>query len=149
MGKILVVGVGNTIMADDGLGVRALDELESGGLPDHVDTVEAGTALEDALPDLTKYDKVILIDAVAADGNGETVSVLRDPPVSQLPQRGLSQHEMGISEALRLRLLLDGELPEVVVMGLTPRRIEMSTELSDEVTSEIPELVAAILDEIG
>ncbi len=149
MGRILVVGVGNTIMADDGLGVRALDELKAGDLPDNVDTVEAGTALEDALPDLTNYDKVILIDAVAADGKGGTVSVVRNPPVSPLPEISLSLHDMGISEALRLRLLLDGKLPEIVVMGLRPRRIEMSTELSDEVTSEIPELVAAVLDEIG
>ena len=146
MGRILVVGVGNTIMADDGLGVRALDDLKSRPLPDHVDTLEAGTALLDALPDLRKYDKVVLIDAVASDGR--TVSILRNLASSELPQRGLSLHEMGIGEALRLRLLIDGKLPEIVIMGLKPRRIQMGTELSDEVASEIPELVEAVLKEI-
>jgi hydrogenase maturation protease len=146
MHRILVVGVGNTIMADDGLGVRALESLTSRPLPDHVDTLEAGTALLDALPDLSEYDKVVLIDAVASDG--QTVTVLRNVAASGLPRPGLSLHEMGIAEALRLRLLADGKLPEIVVMGLKPRQIGMSTELSDEVEAEIPELVSAVLDEI-
>lgn len=146
MGRILVVGVGNTIMADDGLGVRALSELKLKELPDYVDTVEAGTALLDALPDLNNYDKVILIDAVAADGR--SVCVLRNPLSSGLPERGLSLHEMGIQEALRLHLLVDGKLPEIVVMGLNPKRMEMGTELSPEVAAKIPELVSAVLDEI-
>ena len=55
---------------------------------------------------------------------------------------------MGIEEALRLQLLADGKLPEIVIMGLKPGQIEMSTELSDEVASRIPELVEAVLDEI-
>lgn len=146
MGRILIVGVGNTVMRDDGLGVRALDELKRRELPDYVDTVEAGTALLDALPDLKKYDKMVLIDAVAADGH--SVSVLRNPAASQLPQMPLSLHEMGIEEALRLRLLVDGKLPEIVIIGLKPKRIEIGTELSDEVASKIPDLVEAVFSEI-
>ena len=146
MGNILVVGVGNTIMGDDGLGVRALDELKSRPLPHGVDTLEAGTALVDALPDLTRYDKVVFLDAVAADGR--SVQIVREPAVSGFPPSGLSLHEMGIAEALRLQLLVDGELPEIVVMGLKPKRIGMGTELSPDVAAGIPQLVTAVLDEI-
>ena len=146
MGRVLIVGVGNTIMGDDGLGVYALNQLKSRELPEYVDTLEAGTALLDALPDLKNYDKMVLIDAVAADSR--KVCVLRNPASSELPERALCSHEMGIEEALRLQLLADGKLPEIVIMGLKPGQIEMSTELSDEVASRIPELVEAVLDEI-
>ena len=146
MRRILVVGVGNSIMGDDGIGVCALNELKARELPDYVDTLEAGTALLDALPDLKKYDKMVLIDAAAVDS--QAVSVLRNPSFSELPPSALSLHEMGIKEALRLQLLVDGKLPEVIIMGLTPRRIEMGTELSPEVASKIPELLEAVLDEI-
>jgi hydrogenase maturation protease len=146
MDRVLVVGVGNSIMGDDGLGVRAVDELRLRDLPDYVDTLDAGTALLDALPDLKEYDKVVLIDAVAADGDG--VTILRNPSPSKLPQRALSLHEVGIGEALSLQLLVDGKLPEVVIIGLKPRRIEIGTGLSDEVASKVPELVEAVLDEI-
>lgn len=146
MGKILVVGVGNTIMGDDGLGVYALNELESTQLPDHVELREAGTALLDALPDLKEYAKVVLIDAIAGDAEG--VNVLRGPPAAESPQAVLSLHEVGIEEALRLQRLVDGKLPEIVIIGLKPQRIAMTTELSDQVASKIPELVEAVLAEI-
>jgi hydrogenase maturation protease len=146
MGKILVVGVGNSIMGDDGLGVWALSELKSREVPDYVETVEAGTALACAMPDLRDYDKVVFIDAVDADG--QPVSVLRNPAFSQLPERSLSLHELGIEEALRLCLLVDGKLPEIVIVGLKPERIELGMELSQEVASKIPQLVEAVLDEI-
>jgi hydrogenase maturation protease len=146
MGRILVVGVGNSVMGDDGLGVRALEALRSRELPDHVDTVEAGTALLDALPDLKEYDKVVLIDAIAADE--QSVNVLRNPPLARSPERAFSLHEMGIGEALGLQRLVDGGLPEIVIMGIRPQRIEISTELSRDVASRLPELVEAVLDEI-
>ena len=146
MGKTLVVGVGNSIMADDGLGVHALNELRSRELPGSVDTMEAGTAILDVLPDLIQYDKMILLDAAAADG--PTVHKLRNPSCTQQPRPALSLHDIGVNEALGLRLLTDGRLPEIIVLGLKPRRIEPGTELSPEVASEISELVTAVLDEI-
>ena len=79
MGRVLIVGVGNTIMGDDGLGVYALNQLKSRELPEYVDTLEAGTALLDALPDLKNYDKMVLIDAVAADSR--KVCVAREGPL--------------------------------------------------------------------
>ncbi len=146
MGRTLVVGVGNTVMGDDGLGVRALESLRERELPACVDTLEAGTALLDALPKLEHYDKVILIDAVA--GNTDGVEVVRDPVGTGVPGRGFSLHDLGIQEALKLILLEKGSLPEVVIMGLGPESIGFGTELSNEVRSGIPKLVDAVMNEI-
>lgn len=146
MDRVLIVGVGNRLMGDDALGLHALSELQARQLPDGVDTLEAGTALLDALPDLSSYAKVVFLDAV--DGNGRTVRVLRDTFPAVPPRPCLSLHEGGIQEALRLQLLVDGRLPEIVVMGLAPKRIEMGMRLSDGVRSGIPELVEAVLDEV-
>jgi hydrogenase maturation protease len=146
MGKVLVVGVGNTIMADDGLGVAALHRLRESSLPAHVDTVEAGTALLDALPDLAPYHRVILLDAVQS--NGEGVAVLRDPLSADMPNRGLSLHDVGIEEALKLIRLECGALPEIVIMGLNPTRLGFDTHLSDDVAGRLPVLVDAVLKEI-
>ena len=133
-------------MRDDGLGVRALNELKTRSVPKHVDMIEAGTALLDALPDLKDYDKIVFIDAI--NTNCESVCILKNLSLSELPERGFSLHEMGIKESLNLSMMTEGTLPEVVVMGLAPKRIEMGTELSEEVASEIPKLVEAVLDEI-
>jgi len=146
MGNILVVGVGNTVMRDDGLGVHALEEIRSRELPEHVDTIEAGTALIDALPDLREYRKVIFIDAVQKEG--DEIHIVRNPASESLPEGGFTAHEMGIDETLRIKLLTEGSLPEIVIMGLKPEKIEFGTELSEKIASQIPELVDAVFDEI-
>lgn len=147
MGDILVVGVGNTVMRDDGLGVHALEEIRSRELPGHVDTIEAGTALIDALPGLGEYKKVIFIDAVQEEGDG--IHVVKNPASESLPEGGFTAHEMGIEETLRIKLLTEGSLPEIVIIGLKPEKIEFGIELSEKVTSQIPELVDAVFDEIN
>ena len=146
MGRILVVGVGNTIMKDDGLGVHALEKIKTEELPENVDIIEAGTALIDALPDLSGYDKVIFIDAVQKEG--DTIHIVKYPASGALPDRGLTAHEMGIEETLRMKLLTEGSLPEIVIMGVKPEQIEFGTELSENVASKIPELADAVLNEI-
>ncbi len=147
MKKTLIVGVGNTIMGDDGLGVRTLESLRSLGLPAHVDVLEAGTALLDALPDLQEYEKVILLDAVESDN--DDVSIVRNPFSSGTFQRGFSLHDVGVGEAFSLILLEKGSLPEIVIMGVSPKQIEFGTELSSSVESRIPNLVEAVLKEIN
>lgn len=147
MGKTLVVGVGSSLMGDDGLGVHALQALRARGVPAGVDTVEAASAVLDALPDLRPYEKVILLDAVAADSEG--VQVIRGLSGLGLARGALSAHQLGIEEALQARLLLEGSLPEIVIMGLRPRRIQFSTELSEEVATGIGGLVEAVLAEVG
>ena len=147
MGRILVVGVGNTIMGDDGLGVHALRALCEKGVPPNVDVVEAGTALLNALPDLEGYDKIILLDAVNSEEDG--VSVIRNPEIATGGPAEMSLHDLGISEALGLRLLEDGDLPEVVVIGSKPGRMEFGDKLSSGALSKISELVDAVMNEIS
>lgn len=146
MERVLVVGVGNTVMKDDGLGVHALEELRRRGLPGYVDTVEAGTALLDALPDLCEYGKVVFLDAVRKEGEG--IHTVRNHTYGVLPERGCTAHEMGIEETLRITLLTEGVLPETVIMGVTPEKIEFGTGLSENVAAKIPALADAVLEEI-
>jgi len=146
MGRVLIVGLGSTIMSDDGLGVHALRQLADHALPEHADTLEAGTALFDVLPDLRPYDKLILIDAV--DAEHDVVNVLRNPAGAGIWPDGLSSHELGLEQALLARRLTDGRLPEVVIIGVKPKKIELGEELSPEVAGKIPAVVQAVLDEV-
>lgn len=132
-------------MADDGLGVHALNLIKTMDLPPNIDTHEAGTALIHTLPDLQKYKKVIFIDAIDAEHNG--ISIIRDPLSVDFNDRPLSLHELGIEETLQLTLLEQGALPEIVIIGTKPEQIFFSDKLSEEVKSKMPELVDAILNE--
>ena len=147
MARILVAGVGNIVMGDDGMGVYALQALNNQELPDHVDTVEAGTALLDALPELAPYSKLILLDAVQNENDG--VCVVRDPLATSSPAPGFSLHDIGITEALSMIRLEQGDLPEVVIIGVRPRNTEFGTQLSTAVETAIPTIVSAVTREIN
>jgi hydrogenase maturation protease len=145
--KLLVVGVGNTIMGDDGTGVCALRELQSKGLPDGVDVIEAGTALLDALPSLKPYSWMLILDAI--ESTSDQVVTIHDPLSTSLPAQILSLHDVGIREALTITLLEQGFLPEVTVMGIRPERTAFVDELSENVAARLPALVEAASNEIS
>ncbi len=146
MGRILIVGVGNTLIGDDGLGVHALDLLRSKELPGSVDTLEGARSLIQTLPDLTGYDKLILLDAIESDG--DDVRMIRNAELDGFPRHAISLHELGIEDALRLVLLETGHLPEVVIMGLRPEKMAFGTDLCAATSARIGELVDSVMHEI-
>ncbi len=146
MGRILIVGVGNILMGDDGLGVYALDRVRSRALPGSVDTLEGGKSLIHALPDLTGYEKLILLDAVETDEDG--VVVIRNLEFAGPPHNAISLHELGVEEALRLILFETGHLPEVVIIGVRPEKIAFGMELSVVTSARIDRLADTVMDEI-
>ncbi len=147
MAGILIVGVGNTLMGDDGLGVHALELVRSRKLPIGVDTLEGGKSLVHALPDLTGYDKLILLDAVETAEDG--VVVIRNPEFAGPLHHAISLHELGVEEALRFILFETGHLPEVVIMGVRPEKIAFGIDLCAATSARIERLADAVMDEIG
>jgi hydrogenase maturation protease len=146
MARILIVGVGNTLMGDDGLGVHALELVRSKELPSGVDTLERDKSLIHALPDLTGYEKLILLDAVVTDEDG--VVVIRNPEFAGPLHHAISLHELGIEEALKLLFLEMGYLPEVVIMGVRPEKIAFGMELSAVTYAKTQRLADTVMDEI-
>ena len=146
MGRTLIAGVGNTLRGDDGLGVHALNLVRSRELPGGVDTLELGTSLIYALPDLTGYEKLILLDAVETDEEG--VVVIRNPRFDFSQHSAISLHELGVEEALRTIYIETENLPEVVIMGARPETTGFGTELCTKTWARIEKLVDMLMDEI-
>ncbi len=146
IGRILIVGVGNTLMGDDGLGVYALDRVRSRALPGSVDTLEGGTSLIHTLPDLTGYEKLILLDAVKTDE--DDVVVIRNLEFTGLPHNASSLHELGVEEALRLILFETRHLPELVIIGVRPEKIAFGMGLSAVTSARLDTLADTVMDEI-
>ena len=143
MKRTLIIGVGNTIMGDDGLGVHALRALQRRALPAGTETFEAGTALATSLPDLSQYDRVIVLDAIR---NGNGLMVIRDVEASARP--GLSLHDAGLTDALAMARAERGELPEVMIVGAGADRIELTESLSTGAATQLPGIVITVLNEL-
>jgi len=149
--RVAVLGCGNLLMRDDGLGVRAVEQLRRCGVPEGVELTDAGTALIDVLPHVDGAEKTILVDVVRAGGQpGDIYRIPTEELEQRLSSAGpkCSLHDIELREALTLARLQQARLGTVILIGMEPAAIEMGMELSEAVERAMPRLLEAILAEI-
>jgi hydrogenase maturation protease len=151
MRKTLIIGVGNILMSDEGVGVAAARALMDEKLPAGVEVIDAGTVLFDVLLDTGKFDRIIIIDAVKGNGvPGQIYRFGRDVLMEGKSMRAccISLHELRVRESLTIAELSGIELPPLTVVGVEPLNLEPGTGLSDPVMSKVPDVVRIVLDDI-
>jgi hydrogenase maturation protease len=149
---IAVVGVGNILMADEGVGVKVLQELKRRDLEKEIDLVDAGTGFFTIVSDLSSYDKVVIIDAVRG---GKAPGTIYRFELSDIAMRGigdddgfLSVHDIGVPQALRMHSLV-GSLPdEIVLYGVEPLSIKLSLEVTPRLKPVVGRLADLVVEEI-
>ena len=148
--SILVMGLGNLLMSDDGLGSRVISELEERFLPcAQVSLLDGGTLGLDLLPRLEGINKLLIIDALQMGAEPGSVFRLEGDDVPRAFANKLSVHQMGLQDLLAVAEL-QGHLPrELVVIGAQSAEIEMVMELSPPVQAAFDEVVSAVLAELA
>jgi hydrogenase maturation protease len=138
--RILIAGLGNLLLRDDGVGVHAVHELQKAP-PPGVRVVEVGTAVLDALHLFEEADRVLAIDAMQAGGSAGTLYSLR---VSDMEDRSpkASLHELSLLAALRF--LASGKRATIAILGVEPAIIDYGLDLSPEVRSAVPALIQSV-----
>jgi len=147
--NILVLGLGNAVMADDGLGVRVVARLqERFRFPEGVTVLDGGTLGLDLLPRLEGVDRLLIVDALEIGAPPGTVVRLEGEEVPRAFANKLSVHQMGVQDLLAVAEL-QGHLPgELVVWGAQPGSIEMSVELTPPVAAALEEIVDGVVAEL-
>lgn len=139
----MIFGIGNTLMADDGAGVRALELLTD--IPDNVELVEMATGGMSLLHHFEGVDRAILVDAVDFGGKPGEVRIFRPEDVSSIKTVGYSLHDLDILKVLELARRM-GTLPrEVFIAAIQPGSLAMGEGLSPEVEGALGELARRIL----
>lgn len=147
--KAVVLGVGNVILADEGVGVRVVEAFERDYVvPEGVVVIDAGTSGMEMLEDMSDLDFLLVVDAIAAGkAPGELVQ-LRGDEVPVFFRRNLSPHGIGLSDVLASLEFLGAEPKETVILGVQPTSLDLSTELTPTIAARVPELVAQVVDEL-
>ncbi|MEN6549422.1 MAG: hydrogenase maturation protease [Armatimonadia bacterium] len=135
---ILVAGLGNSLLQDDGIGVHAALAMQECNGPS-LCCCEVGTAVLDALHLLEWADRVLAIDAMEAGGEPGSIYLIGDEGVAGGPIQA-SLHELSLKTALGF--FAPEAKPEIVVLGVEPARIDYSLELSPELQRALPRVVA-------
>lgn len=146
-GPTVVIGLGNPLMADDGLGLVALESLRnvSAGLSGEVELVDGGTWGLALLPAIESAARLLLLDAIERGAPAGTLHTLERDEIPRYLATRISPHEVSLQDVLALAELR-GTLPrETVAIGLEPARVEMDCGLSASVASRVDDLLAAAL----
>jgi hydrogenase maturation protease len=147
---IVVLGVGNVLMADEGVGVHAVNELEKRWVfPEHVRCVDGGTSTHELLGDLEHLDRLIVVDAVTSGAAPATLLRLEGDAVPSVFTTRFSPHQVGLSDLLATLRLLGREPKHVVLLGVEPAELRLSMDLSPTVAARLPELMSNVLAELA
>ena len=147
--SVLVLGLGNPLRGDDGVGPRVVEELTCRGLPKGRVALDVGAGGLDLLQVLEGWKRVVVIDA-ACVGQEPGQFVRFTPDEVRLAQAAdsFSLHYSGLSEVLALADALGRVLPEMVIFGVQPGEIGWREGLSPAVEAALPALADAVLEEI-
>ncbi len=148
MGKRVVLGVGNLIMGDEGLGVHCVEWLDS-RLPADVVAIDGGTSTNELLGDLEYLDLLVIVDAIASTREPGSIVRLEGDRIPSAFSNKLSPHQHGINDLLANLALLDRSPARVVLLGVVPKTIALGMELSAEIASVIPVVGQLVLDELA
>jgi hydrogenase maturation protease len=150
MTSTLILGLGNPLMADDGVGVQVIELLRRGTLPAGVEIQDGGTAGVGLVPEMENYQRVILVDCASiGEQPGEWRRfTLKETNLLNKDNAPLSLHHAGLQDALRLAEALDALPPEVIIYGIQPATVEWDRPMSEEVTAALPSIARAVLEEV-
>jgi len=151
--RTVVVGLGNTLLADDGVGIYVVRELAARGLPPHVEVAEASVGGLRLLNVITGYERAILVDAIQTPAGRPGDLYLLGPGDLQASRHAGSTHDMSLPAALALGRRLGMALPDDENLTIIAIEVEDVLDFAEECTpavaAAIPRAVDAVWEELG
>lgn len=144
--EIVLLGVGNILLTDEGLGVHVVKELkESFTFTPAISIIDGGTMGMELLTYMRGMKKILLVDAI---NGGEAPGTIYEFPHKELEQyftEHISVHEVGMQDILRIRAIQEDPLEDAVVIGVEPESLEIGFEPSAPVQRALPEVKERVL----
>jgi len=147
--KISLIGLGNILMGDDGVGVHAVEALKRKyDFPEEVRLLDGGTLGLDLLHLIEGMDRVLFIDAVNLKKSPGTIAVIEGEAIPSLLEPKLSLHHVGLADLLFASSFLGTRPAEIALVGIQPETLEIGLELSKTVMGRFEQLLQAIVKKL-
>ena len=147
--ETVVIGIGNPLMGDDGIGLAALERLQAWEFDPFVERVDGGTWGMNLLQFVEEARRLLILDAIEAGLEPGGLVILEGDEIPRFLSTKLSPHQIELREVLALAELRETLPEEIVAIGLQPGRVEMSQRLSPEVEARLDEMVQMCLDRLA
>ena len=144
----LVLGLGNLVHADDGVGVHAIERLlENPGVPPDVDLLDGGTQGLNLLSQISGVRRILVVDAVDAGQPPGTIMRFEGSSLTGMPGKP-SVHQLGFADLMVALQLIGGAPEEMVVLGVQPLSTEWSAELTPPVQAALEPLTKEVIQQL-
>jgi len=146
--RFLILGVGNILLRDEGLGVRAAEYIkERYFIPEDVSIVDGGTGGLNLLSLIREFDYIIILDAVASRSSPGAIYRIPGKDLPKSPPLMTTAHQLGVQDMLAIADL-EGCNPDVVIIGMEPKDISLGLELSNVVREMLPHIADMVAKEL-
>jgi len=146
--KVVIIGVGNLLLMDEGIGVHVINELEKQKLPQNVGIYDGGTGGFKLIDLMHGTKNVIFIDAVETGKAPGTITIFRAADIHSIYHKEkYSLHDTDLLEVIKMTELLENP-PEIEIVGIQPKIINYGTTLSKELTDSMPDIINSVLGKI-
>ena len=147
--NIAVFGIGNILLSDDGVGVHAVNRLKNEyEFPEHVEIIDGGTKGLDLLPLFENRDNVLIIDAANFKKEPGTIDTVVGDKIPAFLSTKLSVHQIGLPDMLFAARLMEITPPEMCLIGIQPKSMETTIELTDVVSGKMEALLIKVLQKL-
>ncbi len=148
MKKLLVLGIGNILLGDEGVGVHAVEELKKEEWPEFVHLVDGGTFTHDIFHILEGYDGLLVLDIVHGTKKPGTMYYLEEKDIVQNDSQRLSLHDIDLMDSLNMAGAV-GKRPEMRILGMEPENYtDWNMEMTDTVKAVFPDYLDTARKEI-
>ncbi len=147
--ETLIIGLGNVLMQDEGIGVRAVEHLDSHyHLPEGVETLDGGTSGTELLEPMRGVKNLIIADAINSKSPPGTFKRLTGDQVQAFFTTKISNHQLGLCDLLAILKVTGGEPENVTIIGMVPHVLETKLGLSPKTQKAVTVMVEYLLNEL-
>lgn len=147
--RAVVLGIGNIILSDEAVGVRAVEALQAGWmLPEDVAAIDGGTSGMELIEDLSNLDFLLVLDAVRTGAAPGTLVRVDGERIPVFFRSKLSPHQIALPDVLASLELLDAMPKEIVVLGVEFESLELGLEMTPAIAAQVPVLAAMAAQEL-
>ncbi|MCF7825600.1 MAG: HyaD/HybD family hydrogenase maturation endopeptidase [Candidatus Marinimicrobia bacterium] len=147
---VVVLGLGNLLLQDEGVGIHALRILQENYLfTPQIELVDGGTSGLDLLQFFRPESKMIMLDAMLFEQSAGSIGRVENEDIHARLNTKTSVHHLGLSDLLAIAKLTDVTPREIVLFGVQPESMELKVELTKTVNDAIPKLMEYVIQQLG
>ena len=147
--KIVILGLGNILLKDEGVGVHVVNEILKKKVPVNVEVIDGGTSGLDVLLSSGNIDRLFVIDALKSGSRPAAVHRLEPGDIAAPGGDRISMHQVGLPDALESAKKLGIRIGKVVIFGVEPGDVGPGTEMTPELKEKAPDIAEMVLKEAG